>query len=139
MKLILILFSLIAIKTCENSDESENHQMNLEGNYSIETVSESDVNVHQLTIQFNNETKQVSGFSGCNRFFGSYTLEGNILNIGPLASTKMMCQDPANTIESQLLNQLSNINSFSTKDKTLILKANDDAVITATLKEEKIE
>ena len=133
MKLILILFSLFAIKTCNNLDETEGRQINLEGNYSIETVSESDVKEYQLTIQFNNETKQVFGFSGCNRFFGSYTLDGTVLKMGPLASTKMMCQNPENEIESKLLDQLSHINSLSIEDKHLILKVDDNKEITAIL------
>ena len=130
MKLILILFSLIAIKTCNTADDTEqNLQNNLEGNYLIETLTESNVDDYKLTIQFNNETKQVSGFSGCNRFFGSYTLEGTVLKIGPLASTKMMCQGSLYTIESKLLDQLSNVDSFSIKDETLSLKVGNKTVI----------
>lgn len=32
------------------------------------------------------------GSGGCNRFSGSYTLEGGNLGIGPLVSTKMYCE-----------------------------------------------
>lgn len=34
---------------------------------------------------------QISGSSGCNRYFGSYTLDGNSLQIGLLGSTMMAC------------------------------------------------
>lgn len=40
------------------------------------------------------QTGRLSGSSGCNRYFASYTLTGDRLRIGPLGSTRMMC-DPA--------------------------------------------
>ena len=43
-------------------------------------------------VQFR-EKGELSGYGGCNRFFGSYDLEGTSLTIGPLASTKMACAD----------------------------------------------
>ncbi len=39
------------------------------------------------------QANKVSGSGGCNRYVGSYTLTGDHLRIGPLASTRMMC-DP---------------------------------------------
>ena len=35
------------------------------------------------------ENGEVSGTSGCNRFFGSYEVDGNSISIGPLGSTLM--------------------------------------------------
>lgn len=35
----------------------------------------------------------VSGTTDCNSFSGSYTLEGDVITVGPLASTKMFCAD----------------------------------------------
>ena len=37
------------------------------------------------------EADKVTGFDGCNNFFGNYTMEGNKLSFGPLASTRMAC------------------------------------------------
>ena len=34
---------------------------------------------------------ELSGSGGCNNFFGTYTVDGETLTIGPLASTKKMC------------------------------------------------
>jgi len=44
-----------------------------------------------LTLLFDAATGRVSGFAGCNRFTGSYTLEGTHLKFGELATTKMAC------------------------------------------------
>ena len=35
----------------------------------------------------------MTGFSGCNRFSGSYTLNGDSLRFGPLVMTRMACAD----------------------------------------------
>jgi heat shock protein HslJ len=33
----------------------------------------------------------LSGSSGCNRYFASYTLTGDRIQIGPIGATRMMC------------------------------------------------
>ena len=37
------------------------------------------------------QDSRLSGSGGCNRYTGSYTLTGDRLRLGPLASTRMMC------------------------------------------------
>ncbi len=39
------------------------------------------------------EGDQVNGNSGCNQFFGSFTLEGSTLKFTNLGATKMYCHD----------------------------------------------
>jgi heat shock protein HslJ len=41
---------------------------------------------------FNSENR-VSGSDGCNRLMGTYLLEGNKLNLGEIAGTKMACEE----------------------------------------------
>jgi heat shock protein HslJ len=43
----------------------------------------------EITAQF--EAGEIGGSAGCNRYFGSYEVEGDKLTIGPLASTEMYC------------------------------------------------
>lgn len=38
---------------------------------------------------------QISGSAGCNRYFGPYQSSGGSLKIGPLASSRMLCEPPA--------------------------------------------
>lgn len=46
--------------------------------------------VGDLTLEFHNDGT-VSGFGGCNNLSGRYTLEGEALTFGPMASTRKMC------------------------------------------------
>ncbi len=48
----------------------------------------------EITAQFGAEAGKVTGSSGCNRYFGPYTVAGDSLTIGPLGSTMMACPDP---------------------------------------------
>jgi heat shock protein HslJ len=51
-----------------------------------------------LTIRF--EAGRVSGFSGCNRLVGSYTVEGDIVTLSQLAGTMMACPEPEMALEA---------------------------------------
>ncbi|HSN54950.1 MAG TPA: META domain-containing protein [Candidatus Sulfomarinibacteraceae bacterium] len=55
----------------------------------------------RLTLEF--QDGQVSGDSGCNRFHGSFTEQGGVLAIGPLATTRMACDDESMAQEQQFL------------------------------------
>lgn len=46
------------------------------------------------TIRFEEEGR-VTGFGGCNNYFGNYTLDGRTLRFSDLGSTKMLCQNTA--------------------------------------------
>lgn len=56
------------------------------------------------TVMF--EDGRVSGSSGCNRFHGPFTLEGDTLAIGPLASTRKACEEGLMSQERELLSAL---------------------------------
>jgi heat shock protein HslJ/uncharacterized membrane protein len=50
---------------------------------------------------------RASGFSGCNRFAGGYTRDGDTLNVGRLAGTMMACPEPRMAAEKAFLDGLS--------------------------------
>jgi heat shock protein HslJ len=53
------------------------------------------------------ESGRLSGFAGCNNFSGSYTLAGDQLKIGPVASTQMACPEPGSSVETAFHKALS--------------------------------
>lgn len=42
------------------------------------------------TLTFKNDGK-VSGFGGCNNYFGTFTIHGRTIDIGEIGATRMMC------------------------------------------------
>ena len=64
----------------------------------------------KLTLNFKGET--VSGSSGCNRFHGQFKAQGNALSIGPLATTRMMCEESVMTQEQEFLAALQTASTW---------------------------
>lgn len=62
-----------------------------------------------------------SGFGGCNQFNGSYTLDGQDITFGPIASTKMACDDAKMSFESVYLGAIPTVASYAIADDTLTL------------------
>jgi heat shock protein HslJ len=72
----------------------------------------------------------LSGNSGCNTFSGTFKLDGNQITIGPLASTMMMCSDPAGVMdqEAQYLAALQSAATYQIEGNVLELRTQDGAL-----------
>lgn len=66
---------------------------------------------------------QVHGNATCNRFTGSYTVDGSLLSFGPLASTRMACPDME--LETAYLAALGDVATYSAKSEQLVLSNAD--------------
>ncbi|MFT3733135.1 MAG: META domain-containing protein [Hyphomicrobium sp.] len=78
--------------------------------------------VEGLTLDYT--TDKVSGTGGCNRFNGPISIEDDAIQIGPLASTRMMCEGKSD-VEAQYFAALEAARSFVIQDDVLTLKAED--------------
>jgi len=68
----------------------------------------------QLTFLAHDNQYQVNGYSGCNRYRGSYKLQAGKLSISAPASTRMACPSPERAqLETAYLKALGNIRSFT--------------------------
>lgn len=72
-----------------------------------------------LTARF--EAGRVSGFSGCNRFMGSYTVDRDQLTLGQLAGTMMACPGAAMAIEGAFKGSLAGTLRYAILDDRLTL------------------
>ena len=81
-----------------------------------------------VTVNF--EAGRVHGFSGCNQFMGSYTLEGERLVLGTLGGTMRACPEPAMSIENHFLKSFSGTLNIAVagNDLTLTPENGDDAL-----------
>lgn len=124
--LYMLSLNLFTIVSCGNLNNTEhiNTLDIISGTYHITDIAEFNALPENLTIAFDTITNRVSGFSGCNRFFGTFIIEGNTITFNKIASTKMFCKPEANQVESQILQWLEKVNSFSLKGN--ILKLNSD-------------
>ena len=77
------------------------------------------------TITFTKDGK-VYGDSGCNRFTGGYSVNGDRMHIGPLASTMMACEQKKMDAEQVFLTRVQATVSFSATKQVLKLYAPKD-------------
>lgn len=76
----------------------------------------------RLTLAFAAGEPRVSGNGGCNQFTGPYAQNGASLRMGPLASTRRACLDPAgNAQETAYLQALESTTRFATDGGQLLL------------------
>lgn len=83
-----------------------------------------------LTAEFAKDGT-LSGSGGCNNYNGTYTVTGNQIKIGPLASTKMACGEPEGVMEqeSQYMVALQTAVTFQIEGTILELRTADGALV----------
>ena len=78
-----------------------------------------------LTVRF--EGGRVSGFSGCNRFMGGYSLDRDRVTIGPLAGSMMACGEQATAVEKAVLGALAGTHRIGVDGDRLTLTSGTGA------------
>ncbi|WAC01224.1 META domain-containing protein [Lacinutrix neustonica] len=140
MKTITILLFTVILNACGASESKTSDSVDQNNNSSQETLNGSfmvsDMNntssLENLTLNFEETSNKVSGFSGCNRFFGDYTLENNTISFKDLASTKKMCLENENTLELKMMKALTETTNFRIKDNKIVLYNGEKELLTAT-------
>jgi len=73
----------------------------------------------------------LSGSTGCNRFNGTYTQDGDDLTISVGGVTLVACVDPAATAqEAAILAHLAEVATFSSGDQLVLKNSDDDVLLT---------
>jgi len=138
MKYLVLLISIIILKSCgsaqdvasiaETKDMSTNET--LSGTFIIEQLKSINL-TKELTLEFDSKTNKISGFAGCNRFFGTYSIQENSISFSELGATMMVCEEEANTIERTMFQTMAKINAYELSEGQLMLKQGDDTLIVA--------
>ncbi len=73
----------------------------------------------------------VSGVAGCNNYSGSYSIDGDSITIGPLASTLMSCGDQEGVVEQETayLGLLQSAETFSVDGDTMTLSKGGESIV----------
>jgi heat shock protein HslJ len=79
------------------------------------------------TLLFDADSARVSGFAGCNRYFGSYILEGRTLRFSGVGMTRMACAEGM-VLEQQLADALEATRSYELSGDQLTLLGESGAV-----------
>ena len=119
---------LVAIAAVMMSCSTATSTPNIAGEWTI--VEAMGVNAENgdspATIQF--DSAQVNGCSSVNRFFGSYTLNGDTLDFGPMGMTRMM--GGSMEIEQAVVEALDKVKFVSVDgNQAVLLNANREEVM----------
>jgi heat shock protein HslJ len=80
------------------------------------------------SISFHPEENKITGFAGCNRYFGSYEISDDSLSIGIIGATKMACNHL--DLEQKFLSAIGEQKfRWSIEDEKLVLRNEKNVVI----------
>ena len=116
--------SIVEENSVPNSSLTETYWKAVELNGEAVRMNEGAREAHLVLKQ---SDSQVKGFSGCNNFFGTYTLEKDTIHFGPLASTRMAC--PYMEQEARFLKALSETDRFQIEGESLSFFNEDGALV----------
>ncbi|SHI87681.1 META domain-containing protein [Mesonia phycicola] len=145
---LLIIFTVTACKeTADNKEEKskeventvevvEETQPKVEknirplesGEYFTLSIGETSAEKYKPHFNLNVEENRISGFSGCNNFSGSFTMEDGNISFDKMVSTKKMCAEGME-FESQFLKSLEETEKFNYKGYTIQFLNEDDEVL----------
>lgn len=135
----ILLITILTFWSCDETkkviDVAGNVQ--LSGAYTVQTISGAEVVAEKNpSITFNALDKSVRGNTGCNSFFGSYTLDLYALGFKEIASTEMACEREIMDGEVAFLNALNATGSYTLqRDELTLYSANDRSVLLTATKD----
>lgn len=95
-----------------------------------ERIIDNPVGANAVHIRLQSENTSVTGNSGCNRLFGRYALENEMLKFDGLGGTKMFCEARME-LEQSFTNALMSVMSWKIAGTTLsLLDERGTAVVT---------
>lgn len=75
----------------------------------------------EIHIQLDSAANQLTGFAGCNRLMGNFTLSGTDGIRVQSATTKMFCEEATMEVESSLLNAFAKTTRYQIQGNQLLL------------------
>ena len=92
-------------------------KINLYNNWKVISMKGIDSFEKNPTIKFNNKEKSITGFAGCNNFFGKFDSERQNLSFSEMGMTRKMC--PNMSLENTFINNLKNVSTYKIIDSKL--------------------
>lgn len=130
-KLIALCIIAIVVMSCDETkkviDVAGNVQ--LSGKYNVTEIDGSTISENAPYISFFALDKTIRGNTGCNSYFGSYTLDLYALSFSDIGSTEMACDPPIMEVENTFLSALNNTGSYEIQNRVLTLYSKTDRTV----------
>lgn len=107
--LLLALAIMAIVLACSTATKAQDRSC-LIGKWELQkignaAITENNTGREVPTLGLNLTESRVSGFAGCNRYFGNISIDEKTIAFSALGSTKMACLGP--NVENQYLHALS--------------------------------
>lgn len=123
----LLLITMASCQSASNKDISKS----IVGKWTITNInSKKTLEKAPPFIEFKSDGK-ISGFNGCNNFFGGYTVKENKVSFTQFGSTKMFCQQEANNFEQGFNKTISLMDKIEVNDDQLTITSKENETIKA--------
>ena len=109
------------------AEELEGETWRLDSTVSGSTVTAVPAGVRTPTLEFEGGTVAVD--AGCNTGSGSYEVSGDQVTFGPIATTRMACDDASNAVEQAVLAVLTGTVTFTIADGVLTFTNGDQGLM----------
>jgi heat shock protein HslJ len=109
--IIVLLVLVLLLTACSPAGNGGEEPVQLDGTRWELLAMNGEAPIEGTTITAEFADDEISGNSGCNSYFGSYTLEGNTITFGMLGMTEMACLEPEGVMaqESAYLETLRSV------------------------------
>jgi len=134
---ITIVVAALLISACDGTKKTIDGAGNvhLSGAYRISSISNKAVSENVPTINFIALEKTIHGNTGCNSFFGNYTIDHSALSFNDIRSTEIACEQAIMDVENAFLQALRNTGSYDIENSVLTLYSkNDRSIILVAIK-----
>jgi heat shock protein HslJ len=96
------------------------------------SVGGTEPGIPEATVSFD-ANGQASGSAGCNRWNAAYSVDGSSLVFGPMATTKMACEDALMQFESRFLELMAGVTGYASAiDGSLVLRGDTELILQPT-------
>lgn len=145
MKKLVIILALVFLGSMSSCEETKKvidvaGSVQLSGNYLVTSISgTSEQNTKEtdpLTIRFAPLDNSIKGNTGCNTFFGKYTIDLYALSFSDIGATERACSEPVMAKESAFMMALGNTGSYELQNNILTLFSKTDRSVLLTAKKE---
>ncbi|MDR1006428.1 MAG: META domain-containing protein [Bacteroidales bacterium] len=84
----------------------------------------------QVTLIIDEESKNVSGYAACNRYFGKVEIKKDQMTFSQIATTKRMCPPTYMQIEDDFLKNLNRVDNYLIQESKLYLRKGENILLT---------
>ncbi|MFC7356336.1 META domain-containing protein [Jejudonia soesokkakensis] len=145
MKNLVLIIAVVLLGSMSSCEETKKvigvaGSVQLSGNYMVTDITGAPDKISKegdpLTINFAALDRSIRGNTGCNTYFGTYTIDLYALSFSDIGATERACSEPVMAKESAFMMALGNTGSYELQNNILTLFSKTDRSVLLTAKKE---